>query len=30
LHACKTVTNLIETDKRFRTNLLEIDKKLQQ
>jgi len=30
LHACKTVTNLLETDKRFRTNLLEIDKKLQQ
>ncbi len=29
LHACKTVNNLIETDKRFRVFIEEIDKKLK-
>ncbi|MBU1370664.1 MAG: chromosomal replication initiator protein DnaA, partial [Bacteroidetes bacterium] len=29
LHACKTVSNLIETDKRFQTYVKEIDKKIQ-
>ena len=29
LHACKTVNNLIETDKRFRVQIDEIEKKLK-
>ncbi|MFC2097120.1 chromosomal replication initiator protein DnaA [Bacteroidota bacterium] len=29
LHACKTVNNLIDTDKRFRAYIEEIDKKLK-
>ena len=29
LHACKTVNNLIETDKRFRLQVDEIEKKLK-
>ncbi|MCK4854435.1 MAG: chromosomal replication initiator protein DnaA, partial [Bacteroidales bacterium] len=29
LHACKTVNNLIETDKRFRIQIDEIEKKLK-
>jgi len=29
LHACKTVTNLMETDKRFRSHVEEIKKKLK-
>ena len=29
LHACKTVNNLIETDKRFRLQLDEIEKRLK-
>ena len=29
LHACKTVNNLIETDKRFRIQVDEIEKKLK-
>jgi len=29
LHACKTVNNLIDTDKRFRTQITEIEKKLK-
>jgi chromosomal replication initiator protein len=29
LHACKTVNNLLETDKRFRLYLEEIEKKLK-
>ncbi|MBI9035250.1 MAG: chromosomal replication initiator protein DnaA [Bacteroidales bacterium] len=29
LHACKTITNLIDTDKQFRTYVEEIDKKIQ-
>jgi chromosomal replication initiator protein len=29
LHACKTVNNLIETDKHFRTQITEIEKKLK-
>ena len=29
LHACKTVNNLIETDKRFRIQIDELDKKLK-
>lgn len=29
LHACRTVNNLLETDKRFRTYVEEIDKKLK-
>ncbi len=29
LHACKTINNLIETDKQFRTYVEEIDKKIQ-
>ena len=29
LHACKTVNNLIETDKQFRTQIQEIEKKLK-
>ena len=29
LHACKTVTNLADTDKKFRTELNEIDQALQ-
>jgi len=29
LHACKTVTNLIETDKQFKGFVNEIDKKIQ-
>jgi chromosomal replication initiator protein len=29
LHACKTVNNLIETDKRFRMQVDEIEKKLK-
>ena len=29
LHACKTVNNLIETDKRFRIQMDELDKKLK-
>ncbi|MBN1111474.1 MAG: chromosomal replication initiator protein DnaA [Bacteroidales bacterium] len=29
LHACKTVSNLLETDKRFKSNLTEIEKKLR-
>lgn len=29
LHACKTVTNLMETDKRFRAHVEEIQKKLK-
>jgi chromosomal replication initiator protein len=29
LHACRTVTNLIETDKRFKLQLAEIEKKLK-
>ena len=30
LHACKTVTNLIETDKKFRIWTEEISKKIKQ
>ena len=30
LHACKTVSNLIETDKQFRTWAEDIDKKIKQ
>ncbi|PKP52300.1 MAG: chromosomal replication initiator protein DnaA [Bacteroidetes bacterium HGW-Bacteroidetes-1] len=30
LHACKTIANLIETDKQFRSNVFEIDKKIIQ
>lgn len=29
LHACKTVNNLIDTDKRFRSQITEIEKKLK-
>jgi chromosomal replication initiator protein len=29
LHACKTVNNLIDTDKHFRTQITEIEKKLK-
>jgi chromosomal replication initiator protein len=29
LHACKTVNNLLETDKRFRLQVDEIEKKLK-
>jgi chromosomal replication initiator protein len=29
LHACKTVNNLIDTDKRFRGYIDEIEKKLK-
>jgi chromosomal replication initiator protein len=29
LHACKTVSNLIDTDKQFRTYVNDIDKKIQ-
>ena len=29
LHACKTVNNLVETDKRFRSQVEEIEKKLK-
>ena len=29
LHACKTVNNLIDTDKRFRVQIDEIEKKLK-
>ena len=29
LHACKTVNNLIDTDKHFRNQILEIEKKLK-
>jgi chromosomal replication initiator protein len=29
LHACKTVNNLIETDKRFMQSIREIEKKLK-
>ena len=29
LHACKTVNNLIETDKSFRMQIEEIEKKLK-
>ena len=29
LHACKTVNNLIDTDKHFRTQINDIEKKLQ-
>ncbi len=29
LHACKTVNNLIETDKRFKTYIADIEKKLK-
>ncbi len=29
LHACRTINNLVETDKRFRTYVDEIDKKLK-
>jgi chromosomal replication initiator protein len=29
LHACKTVNNLIETDKRFKIDLEEIEKRLK-
>ena len=28
LHACKTVTNLVDTDKRFKNYVVEIEKKL--
>jgi len=30
LHACKTVTNLMETDKQFESYVKEIDKKIQR
>lgn len=30
LHACKTIANLIETDKQFRTFVMDIDKKILQ
>ncbi len=30
LHACKTIANLIDTDKQFRTYAIEIDKKIIQ
>lgn len=30
LHACKTIANLIDTDKQFRTFVMDIDKKLTQ
>lgn len=30
LHACRTITNLIETDKKFRSSVQEIDKKITQ
>lgn len=30
LHACRTISNLIETDKKFRTSVMEIDKKIIQ
>ncbi len=29
LHACKTVTNLIETDKQFRGQMEELEKKIK-
>jgi chromosomal replication initiator protein len=29
LHACKTVNNLVETDKQFKTQIEEIEKKLK-
>ena len=29
LHACKTVNNLIETDKQFKNQIDEIEKKLK-
>jgi chromosomal replication initiator protein len=29
LHACKTVNNLLDTDKRFRLYIEEIEKKLK-
>jgi chromosomal replication initiator protein len=29
LHACKTVNNLIDTDRHFRSQILEIEKKLK-
>jgi chromosomal replication initiator protein len=29
LHACKTVNNLIETDKQFKNQIEEIEKKLK-
>jgi chromosomal replication initiator protein len=29
LHACKTVNNLIDTDKHFRNQITEIEKKLK-
>jgi chromosomal replication initiator protein len=29
LHACKTVNNLAETDKQFKTQIEEIEKKLK-
>jgi chromosomal replication initiator protein len=28
LHACKTVNNLIDTDKRFKGYILELEKKI--
>jgi chromosomal replication initiator protein len=30
LHACKTIANLIDTDKQFRTFVMDIDKKITQ
>jgi chromosomal replication initiator protein len=29
LHACKTVNNLIDTDRHFRNQIIEIEKKLK-
>jgi chromosomal replication initiator protein len=29
LHACRTVNNLIETDKQFRTYVEEIEKRIK-
>jgi len=28
LHACRTVNNLIDTDKRFKTYITELEKKI--